>query len=121
MIAIKIKGGPKMSWYLESAYKSNKESPYTFYVPSKDVIEILNIGDIVKLTFIKTENIENNNYVGERMWVEINHIKGDNFKGVLKNIPLELKDLKYDEEITFQTEHICDTEYEDPASSEWDY
>ena len=28
---------------------------------------------------------------------------------------------RYGQEITFQTEHICDTEYDDPTSSEWDY
>ncbi|PUB08157.1 DUF2185 domain-containing protein [Paenisporosarcina sp. OV554] len=107
-----------MSWYLDSVYERNKESPYTFYAPSKEVIEMLNIGDIVKLIFVETDN---DGYVGERMWVEINHMQGKNFKGILTNVPLNLKDLKNGQEIIFQTEHICDTEYEDPTSSEWDY
>lgn len=107
-----------MSWYLDSVYERNKESPYTFYAPSKEVIAMLNIGDIVKLIFVETEN---DGYVGERMWVEINHMQGKNFKGILTNVPLNLKDLKNGQEIIFQTEHICDTEYEDPTSSEWDY
>lgn len=51
-------------WYLDSVYERNKESPYTFYVPSKEVIEMLNIGDIVKLIYVETEN---DGYVGERM------------------------------------------------------
>lgn len=53
-----------MSWYLDSVYERNKESPNTFYVPSKEVIEMLNIGDIVKLIIVETEN---DGYVGERM------------------------------------------------------
>ena len=107
-----------MSWYLDSVYERNKESPYTFYAPSKEVIVMLNIGDIVKLIFVETEN---DGYVGERMWVEINYMQGKNFKGILTNVPLNLKELKNGQEIIFQTEHICDTEYEDPTSSEWDY
>lgn len=107
-----------MSWYLDSVYERNKESPYTFYAPSKEVIAMLNIGDIVKLIFVETEN---DGYVGERMWVEINYMQGKNFKGILTNVPLNLKELKNGQEIIFQTEHICDTEYEDPTSSEWDY
>ncbi|MFJ7973691.1 DUF2185 domain-containing protein [Psychrobacillus sp. NPDC096389] len=107
-----------MSWYLDNVYERNKESPYTFYVPSKQVIDMLNVGDIVKLIFVATKNEE---YAGERMWVEISYRQGNYFKGMLTNEPLNFKNLKYGQEITFQTEHICDTEYEDPTSSEWDY
>ncbi len=107
-----------MSWCLDSVYERNKDSPYTFYVPSKQVVDMLNIGDVVQLIFVETEN---DGYVGERMWVEITHMQGKNFKGILTDDSLNLKDLKYGQELTFQAEHICDTEYDDPASSKWDY
>lgn len=107
-----------MSWYLDSVYERNKDSPYTFYVPSKQVVDMLNIGDVVQLIFAETEN---DGYIGERMWVEITLMQGKNFKGILTNDPLNLKELKYGQEITFQATHICDTEYDDPESSKWDY
>ena len=107
-----------MSWYLDNVFERNKEFPYTFYVPSKQVIDMLNIGDIVKLRFVETES---DGDAGERMWVEITCIEGNNLKGTLTNEPLNIKNLKYGQEITFQTEHICDTKYDDPTSSEWDY
>ena len=103
-----------MSWYLDNVYERNKESPYTFYVPSKQVIDMLSVGDMVKLIFVSTKNEE---YASERMWVEISYRQGKHFKGMLAYELLNIKDLKYGQEITFQTEHICDTEYEDPTSS----
>lgn len=108
-----------MSWYLDNVYERNKESPYTFYVPSKQIIDILNIGDIVKLIFVV--ETEDDGYAGERMWVEITHRNGENFKGTLMNEPYNIHNLKFGQEILFQAEHICDTEYEDPTSSDWDY
>ncbi|MFF2287285.1 hypothetical protein [Peribacillus butanolivorans] len=46
-----------MSWELDNVYERNKKAPYTFYISSKQVIHILNVGGIVKLIFIgETEN-----------------------------------------------------------------
>ena len=41
-----------MSWYLDNVYEINKEAPYTFYLPSSEVLEKLKIGDLVKLIFV---------------------------------------------------------------------
>lgn len=108
-----------MSWSLDNIYETNKEAPYTFYIPSEEVIDVLSVGDIVKLRFVG--EIENEDCVGERMWVEIIHRNGENFKGVLTNEPYYLKELKVGQEVSFQAIHICDTQYEDPAASKWDY
>ncbi len=114
-----MQGGSKVPWYLDSAYKRNKDAPYTFYIPSKEVIGNLNIGDMVKLIFeIETRT---DGYAGEKMWVEITHRDMENFKGILTNDPFNLSELKRGQEVSFRTEHICDTEYNDPYSSKWDY
>lgn len=41
-----------MSWYLDNVYELNKESPYTCYVPSLEVLEKVKVGDLVKLIFV---------------------------------------------------------------------
>lgn len=108
-----------MSWYLDNVYDLNKESPYTFYIPSSVVLQKLKVGDSVKLIFV-TEEAEDDGFRGERMWVEITQIKGKNFIGKLDNEPNRLP-LRVGAEISFGIEHICDTEYEDPNSTEWDF
>ena len=108
-----------MSWYLDNVYDLSKASPYTFYVPSPEVLDILKVGDLVKLIFVMEEP-EEDNFRGERMWVEITYVKGNSFIGKLDNEPLRLP-LKIGDEISFGIENICDTEYKDPYSSEWDF
>lgn len=108
-----------MSWYLDNVYERNAESPYTFYIPSKQVIDKLSIGDIVKLRFMG--ETETDGLAGERMWVEITERIGEKFKGLLTNEPNDLKDLKIGQEVLFKLENICDTEYQDPNSSKWDF
>lgn len=108
-----------MSWYLDNVYDLNKESPYTFYVPSSEVLNKLKVGDLVKLIFV-TEKAEEDGYRGERMWVQITNIKGKKFIGKLDNEPHRLP-LKIGDGISFGIENICDTEYQDPNSSEWDF
>ena len=108
-----------MSWYLDNVYDLNKESPYTFYVPSSEVLDKLKVDDLVKLIFV-TEKAEYDGYRGERMWVQITNINGERFKGKLDNEPQRLP-LKIGDEISFGIENICDTEYQDPSSSKWDF
>ncbi|OXS57133.1 hypothetical protein B0G93_1186 [Bacillus sp. V-88] len=108
-----------MSWGLDNVYERNKESPYTFYIPSKQVIDILGVGDIVKLIFFGES--EQDGLARERMWVEITERNDGDFKGLLTNEPYDLKDLVVGQEVVFKAEHICDTEYADPTSSNWDY
>ena len=109
-----------MSWYLENVYERNEESPYTFYVPSQIIVDNLTVGDLVKLIFV-IEAEQEDGLSAERMWVEITQINGQKFIGKLDNEPYRIQDLKVGDEISFGIENICDTEYEDPNSSNWDY
>lgn len=108
-----------MGWSLDSVYDRNKESPYTFYVPSRAVIDFLTVGDMVKLIFLSDE--EHEDYCGERMWVEITQREGEAFVGTLANKPVYISSLQYGQEIRFTPEHICDTMYDDPESQAWDF
>ncbi|WP_338551822.1 DUF2185 domain-containing protein [Paenibacillus sp. KS-LC4] len=108
-----------MTWMLDSVYDRNKEAPYTFYLPNHQMLELLQAGEFVKLIFLFDE--ENEQFIGERMWVEIVERKGDNFKGLLRNIPSYITELSYGQEIQFTYEHICDTKREDPEASKWNY
>lgn len=100
-----------MAWYLENVYEIKLEAPYTFYVPSKEVIDQLKTGDIVKLVFSTDKGKDG--FSGERMWVEITERRGDMFKGELNNEPFIIEELEIGTEIGFGPENICDTEYED--------
>lgn len=104
---------------LDNVYERNKESPYTFYKPSEEVINSLEVGDLVKLIFFVES--DEDGYRGERMWVEIIERNGNDFVGKLENKPYRLKDLNRGQEINFRPEHICETEYEDEESTKLDY
>ncbi|MGY1462085.1 immunity protein Imm33 domain-containing protein [Bacillus toyonensis] len=108
-----------MSWYLDDVYELNKEAPYTFYLPSPEVLEKLKVGDLVKLIFV-TKDEEEDGFHGERMWVEITEMNEGGLIGKLDNEPYRLS-LKIGDEISFGVENISDTEYDDPASSDWDF
>lgn len=108
-----------MTWFLDSAVERNQNAPYTFYIPSPSVIEMLQKGDKVKLIFVSAETEEE--YACERMWVEIAKVDGDCFVGTLINHPVKLSNLELGQTVNFSKEHICDTQYKDPEEQKWDY
>lgn len=108
-----------MSWYLENVIERNEEAPYTFWIPSEEVLVALKVGDLVKLIFVPVEGYDDG-FNGERMWVQIIKIDGRKFVGILDNEPYRLP-LKNGDEITFGIENICDTEFEDPSAADWDF
>ncbi|MBH5316520.1 DUF2185 domain-containing protein [Paenibacillus sp. GSMTC-2017] len=109
-----------MTWKLDSVVELHKEAPYTFYLPSDQVIEKLTVGDLVKLIFMSIEELESE-YNGERMWVEIISRNGSDFVGKLANQPHYLNSLQYGDLIDFNAIHICATKLDDPWSADMDY
>ncbi|NQX64751.1 DUF2185 domain-containing protein [Paenibacillus alba] len=109
-----------MTWKLDSAVEIHKESPYTFYLPSDQVISQLKVGDLVKLIFMATETFDNG-CQAERMWVEILERDETDFRGKLANQPYYLSSLQHGDLIDFKSEHICSTQLEDPYSKDMDY
>lgn len=89
-----------------------QENPYSFYLPSSQVISQLKPGDHAKLMFLK----ETSDQFTERMWVQITSIDGDTFTGKLDNDPHWLKLIKCGDEVTFEACHIMDTTLNDPVA-----
>lgn len=108
-----------MTWELLSGYEKNKAKPYTYYIPSKWVIGKLEIGHKVKLLF------EGKTYDGEaqieKMWVEITEQANGVYKGNLLDQPVMLEGLFRGTQVTFEVEHIIDTELQDNTLKKWDY
>lgn len=96
----------KSEFYLENAAQKNHEFPRTFMIPSKDEINALKIGDLIKLIFVFNTPLENG-CNAERMWVKITDISNDLFTGTLNNDPYFLKSIKADAPITFKRENIA--------------
>lgn len=108
-----------MNWYLDDVREMHEAAPYTFYIPSEEVLSQLKVGDFVKLIFTN-EEASSNGYRGERMWVKITAVHGNQFEGVLDNEPYYLP-IEVGTELSFGMEHICQTEYEEPDGDKRDY
>jgi hypothetical protein len=98
-------------WYLEDARELAEAAPYTFYLPSPEVIAMLKPGDLVKLLFRHDEDEEQE----EGLWVRISEIDGDDFFGVLETQAHTIPDLEAGDEIEFASYHILDTKLADPV------
>ncbi len=91
-----------------NASKLAKDSPYTFYIPSKKRINNLTIGDFVKIIF-KSTKYESDI---ERMWVEIININNKDYVGKLVNNP-KFIDIKLGNQVNFQAVDIINIENKD--------
>lgn len=111
--------GDFMAWTLDSAVERHKEAPYTFYIPSDEVLDRLQAGDLVKLIFMAEETLDNG-CEAERMWVKIVERNASDFRGELVNHPVYLDSLQYGDMIRFNAVHICSTQLEDPHAKEMD-
>jgi hypothetical protein len=104
------------SWYLENVTEIAKDAPYTFYLPSKELVTKIVPGNVVKLMF--SCDVENkDDWSAERMWVLVTEIKDGTFKGTLDNDPSYIPDLKYKDIIEFQSKHIMQTDIDDTSTT----
>lgn len=94
----------KGSWRLVDAEILAKKHKDTFYKPSQQETDLLEVGDLVKL-IIEGDCIDQNP-ISERMWVKITEIKGGEFKGELDNFPFYIDDLMPGDFISFGHKHI---------------
>jgi len=88
---------------LTNGIESNKAHPDTFWIPSDEDKDLLEIGDACKLIF----EPDNEEQLTERMWVNITEINGDEFVGELDNDPVSLK-MKLGELVKFNRDNIID-------------
>ena len=104
------------TWELEDVSNRAMDARYTFYLPSTEVIEMLSVGDIVKLVFLC--DVENDKgWSAERMWVQITGITDSEFEGFLDNEPYYIPDIKAGDKLVFQARHIIQTSIDDPVPS----
>jgi hypothetical protein len=99
------------SYYLENIYQTHKEHPRTFLTPTKQEIQNLKVGDLVRVFFVFNFQPDDG-CRAERMWLVLSKINGDEYKGFLTNQPVYIKDLQVGEEITFNTENIASVKVE---------
>lgn len=100
-------------FHLRDGDEAAAESPYTFFIPTREERVAVAPGDLVKLGFEYEWQTET--YGGERMWVKVTGKTGLQFTGALDNEPYE-KGLECGMPVAFGIEHIIDIVWADPAS-----
>ena len=75
-----------MLYHLVDGVQRHNENPDRFGIPSNEEKAAVRLGDYVKLGFEPVDD-EADEQCGERMWVEVTKIDGDNFAGKLMNQP----------------------------------
>lgn len=102
-------------WYLTSGVVQSELYPETYRIPSESERRSVGPGYLVKLVFeIALADPEKDNveiFFGERMWVEVDGVKGPYLVGKLNNTPASFEGdhyLKPNAEIVFLPEHIID-------------
>jgi hypothetical protein len=101
------------SWHLENADLIAAEHKYTFFKSPFETIALVKPGEVVKLIFVfESEDPEAPR--AERMWVVVDSIEANGtFIGRLNNHPSWIKDLKLDDQVTFDASNIINTEHDD--------
>lgn len=102
-------------WELQSGVTRNEEHPETFWIPDEAVRRSLEVGDFVKVMFeyLHPEEYDEENFAGERMWIEVTDSIGPYYIGRLRNGPVCTSDwhnLQFDSEVTFLPEHVIDVD-----------
>jgi len=88
-----------------------KRNPYTFYLPSEERLQWIDIQDEVQIIFRSVPVYA----IGrERMWVELDEIEGDRLSGVLVNEPEDMPQLRKGTRIDFFRWQIIDISWKDP-------
>ena len=80
---------------------------YRFINPH--IIGVRNLPDKKQLSKIKKGTFVKINHKGERFWLEVISIKGDDIIGKVDNILIEKHEFKYKDKIKFKKYHIYST------------
>lgn len=95
-----------MSHYtLRDVVDIHNQHPETFDIPTVDQVNNIKIGDYCKLFFI-FDSDPNARFEGERMWVKVTSIDGNQYVGSLANDPV-IVDLVFGDVITFGMRNIA--------------
>lgn len=101
------------SWHLANADQIAAENKYTFYKPSREAIEQVVPGEMVKLIF-RFDSDNPDAPSAERMWVVVEEAHENGcFRGRLDNEPRYIQNLKPGDAVEFEARHIVNTEHDD--------
>lgn len=93
------------TWHLTDAAEIARTHKYTFSRPSNTRLNLLKVGDLVKLVFAFEGNADDPS--AERMWVQVDTIGLDGqYQGRLRNQPAYITDLAYDDSVMFIADNI---------------
>jgi hypothetical protein len=96
----------KMKPKLLDVEEEHRKNPRTYSIPRKEQRHHLQVGQLVKLVFLK-DSSETNDKRAERMWVIVKKILEDGYCGTLDNDPYFLAGLKRGDLIDFGPEHVA--------------
>lgn len=82
-----MNGGESTEYWIEDPRPIAARAPYTFFLPSPEELQAIEVGDLIKLLF--EYSIEAEKWDAERMWVTVTSLDGDEVGGRLANIPDE--------------------------------
>jgi hypothetical protein len=109
----------KEKWWLDDARVIAHQNPYSFWLPSKSILERLMPGNHAKLIF-RFDSDDPEAPKAERMWVAINEVKNGVFRGSLDNEPRYMTQIQLGDCVTFETRHVIDTDIPDPSAREFE-
>jgi hypothetical protein len=95
---------------LEDVERAAASSPETFFIPSADIRKSQKVGDAVRLHFL-LQDVGPDEPRAERIWVTITQAEDDprKFKGTLQTKPVYFRDMKINDEVSFEPRHISQT------------
>ncbi len=96
---------PNEKVHLLNAKEQNAAHPKTFETPPLKTLNNLKEGDFVKIGVIH----DSQSTIGERFWVEVLKVNKDLVTGRLDNDLVSIKDIKYDDIISFHKDYILST------------
>ena len=101
------------TWQLEDVSDRAIDAKYTYYLPSNAALNLLSVGDAVKIVF--SCDVENDKgWSAERMWVQITEISNNQYEGYLDNDPYYIPDIEAGDLVKFESKHIIQISIDDP-------
>lgn len=111
--------GQKGKRWLDDADLIARENPYSFWLPSKAVLEQLRAGNHAKLIFC-FDSDDPQAPRAERMWVTIKEVHSGIYNGSLDNEPEYISQLRLGDPVKFEARYVIDTDIEDPSAKEFE-
>ena len=102
-----------VTYSLDNAEEVHKQHPDTFWIPTQNIRENLQVGQLVKLLFRISNGSEDQ---VERMWVEITKKFDDEYEGILDNDPYCTKKITAGLKVNFQAKHVIEVYEYDPSN-----